>query len=292
MDRRTLPALVTIALAACGNGASSKSASIEVFGKKPVPPGDLAKVTPNLTQAQIKSLFPTARPTPNHSGSPSLSIASGYSNLDYRIGFYSDKDAVADVIVKAPKALAAQLDQVWGAPTTVDPGGPTWVNTDEGYEVHASDMGRDTWVSYRPFVPFSAAFLGPTPGLVDALTKIKLGMTRAQVTAAVPGLEGAPKGGGSYIPYEAAAKGVTLVVSFDADDKVDAMKMEVPEGGAEVMVKAWGKPPRTVKPYPNDATEVLCWESADGALSIAATPGTRSMPVDFTAKGAGLCRPE
>jgi hypothetical protein len=46
-----------------------------------------------MTQAQLKALFPGIKPTPNHSGSPSLTIDSGYSNVNYRIGFYSDKAA-------------------------------------------------------------------------------------------------------------------------------------------------------------------------------------------------------
>lgn len=33
-----------------------------------------------MTQAEVKALFPDRRPTPNHCGSPLLTIDSGYAN--------------------------------------------------------------------------------------------------------------------------------------------------------------------------------------------------------------------
>src|SRR5436190_14511337 len=92
--QRTL--FLVLALAACGKG-SGKTASVDLFGKKPVPPGDLTKVKAGMTQDDVKKLFPGIKPTPNHSGSPSLTVESGYDNAAYRISFYSDLETVADV---------------------------------------------------------------------------------------------------------------------------------------------------------------------------------------------------
>ena len=103
--RKSQTLLAALLAVACGKGGSGKEAGAEVFGNKPVPPGELIKVKAGMTQAEVKNVFPSAKPTPNHSGSPSLSLDSGYSNLEYRIGFYSDKDAVADIEVIAPKSL-------------------------------------------------------------------------------------------------------------------------------------------------------------------------------------------
>jgi len=250
--------------AACGKGGD-KSATVDLFGKRPVPPGELAKVKPGMTQAQVKNLFPAAKPTPNHHGSPSLSIGSGYADVSYRIGFYSDKDAVADVHVDVPTPLAAKLDTAWGPGAKNNMGDRTWDNAEDGYEVRTMEMRRKTTISFRPYTPLTPDFFGRQPGLVDELAKIKLGMTRDEVTKAVPGLEGPPKGGGSYIPYEGKAKGVRLDVSYDQDDKVERMSVQLPKRGAELALKAWGPRPATTR---GTGTPINCWDTADKSMRI------------------------
>jgi hypothetical protein len=287
--------ILGLALSACGKGggSSSKTAGIELFGKTPVPPGDLAKVKAGMTQDQVKALFPGIKPTPNHSGSPSLSIDSGYSNVDYRIGFYSDKDAIADVSVVVPKDLGAKLETAWGPPAEAGMW-PRWVNEERGYEGVLMAMGRKTTVSYKLFVPLSAEFFGAKPGPVDILTKVKLGMTRDEIAAAAPGFEtaGADKGNGSYVPHEAAAKDVTVSIKYNQDNKAEQFVVELPPKGPDMLAKAWG-PPRIVTPYGNDPTvQVQCWDSADGATSISVTPGTTKVPMTYDLKGTGLCRPQ
>lgn len=255
-----------LAAAACGKGSSEKTAGIELFGKRPIPPGDLAKVKPDMTQAEVKALFPKAKPTPNHSGSPSLSLDSGYSNAEFRIGFYSDKDAVAGLKVEVPKALGDKLESAWGPPKEKSPIGPTWRDDEAGYEVQVWDMGRESVVDYRPFTPITAEFFGAKPGPIDVFTKLKFGMTRDEVSKAVPGLEGAPKGGGGYIPLKAKPDGVTMHVGFDYEtDLLSELILEMPGRGIPALLKAWG--PREGKTRgTNDPMH--CWETADKSMRI------------------------
>jgi hypothetical protein len=257
--------ILALALAACGKGgSSSKTAGIELFGKTPVPPGDLAKVKPGMTQAQVKALFPGIKPTPNHSGSPSLTIDSGYSNVSYRIGFYSDKDAVADLSVEVPKDLGAKLEGAWGPPAEKGMW-PKWVDDEAGYEASLMEMGRKTDVSYRPFLPLNAAFFGAKPGPVDILAKVKLGMTREEIAAAAPGFEkaGAEKGNGSYVSYEAEPKGVTVSIKYDENNKAEQYVVELPPRGAELVTKAWGPRPGKAR---GTGTPMQCWDLGDGNL--------------------------
>jgi hypothetical protein len=270
MQARVL--FLAIALAACGK--SEKTATIDLFGKKPVPPGELAKIKPGMTQAEVKALLPSAKPTPRHSGSPSLSIDSGYDNVEYRIGFYGDKDAVANVRVEVPTALAKQLETAWGAGEKNRMGDREWNNPDDGYEVSTMEMRRHTTIRFDLYVPLTQHWFGTSPGPVDALAKIKFGMTREEVTKAVPGLEGPPKGGGSYIPYEAKPEGVRLSVGYDSEDKVDRFEVDMPQRGADLAVKAWGPRPATTR---GTGTPGHCWDTADKAMRIQLTPESGSL---------------
>jgi hypothetical protein len=255
---------VLVLVAACGKG-SDKTATVDLFGKKPVPPGELAKLKANMTQAEVKNLLPSAKPTPRHSGSPSLSIDSGYANVEYRIGFYSDKDAIASIDVSVPTDLAAKLDTAWGPATKDRMGDRAWENTDDGYDVTTMEMRRKTTIGFRPYTPLTQDYFGTQPGPVDALTKIKFGMTREEVTKAVPGLEGPPKGGGSYIPFEGKPKDVRLSVGYDGADTVDRFEVDMPKRGGELALKAWGPSPATTR---GTGTPVHCWDTADKAMRI------------------------
>jgi len=280
---RTLP-LVFVAAVACGKGGNEKTATVDLFGKKPVPPGELVKLKPGMTQAEVKNLFPGAKPTPNHSGSPSLSIDSGYANVEYRIGFYSDKDAIASVDVRVPPDLAKQLDTAWGPGKKNVMGDRDWENIEDGYEVSTMEMKRHATIAFRPFTPLTQDFFGTAPGPVDALAKIKLGMSRDEVTKTVPGLEGPPKGGGSYIPYEAKPKGVRLDVTFDDADKVDRMNVDMPARGGELAIKAWGAHPGKIRGTGDQAN---CWDTADKSMRIElSSDGSR---LTYTRPDASVC---
>jgi hypothetical protein len=280
MMKRTF--CIALVVTACGKGGhdSGKSATIDLFGPKPVPPGELAKVKVGMTQAQVKALFPSIHPTPNSSGSPSFTIDSGYANAEYRIVFYSDKDAVAEVTVEVPPDLAKQLDKAWGPPTDTGPMGKKWVDDQDGFEVHATDMGRKTWVGYRPFVPLNADYFGSKPGAFDVLAKVKPGMSRDEIAKASPGFEkaGAPKGNGSFVPYDGKPKDVHIRIDYDQDDKARDYVVELPEKGAEMLTKAWG-------PHPGKArglgSPMNCWDLGDGTrLELDGTRLTYTTPAN------------
>lgn len=262
-------------LVACGKGGGgsggggSKTATIDLFGKKPVPPGDLAKVKAGMTQEDVKALFPGIQPTPNHSGSPSLRVPSGYSNVDYDIVFYDDLKTVADISINVPKDLGAQLEKAWG-PGQKGPMGPEWVNEEDGYSVEAWEMGRKTDVQFKPFIQVNADYVGTKPGPFDMLTKVKLGMTRDELGKAVPGMDkaGAPKGGGSFVPLTGKAgpniQDMTHIsVDFDQDDKARSFVVELPRKGGEKLVKAWGAKPGKAR---GTGSPMNCWDLGDGTM--------------------------
>jgi len=261
-------ALLLSLLLACGKDGGDKTATVETFGKKPVPLGDLTKVKAGMTQAQVKALFPDAKPPANHSGSPVLAVASPYSNLEYRIDFYGDKDEVASVRIRAPKELAAKLEASWGTPAKTFMG-LEWVNAEDGYDVAVMEMGRRSDIRFSPFVTLTPEFFGTAPGPVDALKKLKPGMTREEVKAAAPGLEGAPKGGGSYVPYKAGPKDVTLSVEFHYEtDKLESMHIAMPGTGIAAMEKAWG--PGKKGKTRGTGSPMECWETADKTMRVEA----------------------
>lgn len=285
MNRLVLAALV---VAACGKGKSGPDLTPATFGSKPVPPGRLAKLKPGMTQAEVKALYPDSRPTPNHSGSPSLTIDSDFGNAEYRIGFYSDIDAVAGVDVEVPgdMKITDELRKAWGKPVSELGGSPTWKNEEDGYEATVWDMHRSSRVQFKSFTPLTAEFFGKTPGLVAELAKIKFGMTWDEVKAAVPGLEGPKGGNGSFIPFKAKAEGVTLEVGY-SDDKVERISMRMPARGVALIAKAWGPP--LIGKTRGTGDVMHCWDSADKALRVELSPGGENVDVSFVPPGKGFC---
>lgn len=278
---------------ACGKGKSGPDITPAAFGSKPVPPGRLAKVKAKMTQAEVKALYPDSRPTPNHSGSPSLTIDSDFGNADYRILFYSDMDAVASVDVEVPKSLGItdELRKTWGKPADELGGMPTWSNDDDGYEAQVWEMGRETRIAFKPFVALTPEFFGKAPGPVAQLAKVKFGMSWEQVKEAVPGLEGPKGGNGSYIPFQPGPKDVQLDVGF-FEDKLDRMSMTMPARGVAMMAKAWG-PPQIGKEK-NGSSEMQCWDTADKALRIEVStpqPGAKTANVAFVTPDHSFCEP-
>lgn len=284
--------LAAVIVAACGKGKSGPDITPATFGSKPVPPGRLAKIKAGMTHAEVKALYPDARATPNHSGSPSLTIDSDFGNADYRIGFYSDLDKVASVDVEVPgdMKITDELKKAWGKPVSDLGGSPTWRNDDDGYEAEVWDMHRASRVQFKPFVALTPELFGKVPGPVGELAKIKFGMTWDQVKATVSGLEGPKGGNGSFIPFNAKADGVTLEVSY-TDDKVDRMSMRLPARGVAMMAKAWG-PGQMGKERGSTERAMQCWDSADKSMRVEAPmPSVDDTTVDvsFVPPGHGFC---
>jgi hypothetical protein len=267
--RETLCAVILV-LAACGKGGGSgggdKTATIDLFGKKPVPPGEMTKVKAGMTEDDVKALFKDIKPTPNHSGATSLRVPSGYGNVDYDIVFYQDLKTVAHVDVSVPKDLAAKLETAWG-PGKKSPMGTEWINEDDGYEVEVWEMGRKADIKFKPYTPVGPVYFGTKPAPFDVLAKVKLGMTRDEIGKAVPGLEkaGAPKGGGSFVPFTGKAgtfqDPVRIDVEFDDEDKARSYVVNLPSGGGEKLAKAWGPRPGKAR---GTGSPMNCWDLPDG----------------------------
>ena len=280
--------LALLIVAACGKSKSGPNLTPATFGSKPVPPGRLAKIKPGMTQAQVKALYPDNRATPNHSGSPSLTIDSDFGNAEYRIGFYSDIDAVASVDVEVPgdMKITDELKKAWGKPASELGGNPTWKNDEDGYEASIWDMHRSSRVQFKPFTPLTAEFFGKQVGPVAELAKIKFGMSWAEVKAAVPGLEGPEGGSGGYIPFKAKADDVTLDVRY-WENKVESMSMRMPKRGVALLAKAWG-PPKIGKTR-GTGDVMHCWETADKSMRVELTPDQDPVDVSFVPPDKGFC---
>lgn len=291
MTRFALTALV--AIVACSKGKSGPDITPAAFGSKPVPPGRLTKIKPGATQADVKKLYPDARDTPNHSGSPSLTIDSDFGDAEYRIGFYSDKDAVAsiDVEVSNDMKITDELKKAWGTPKSELGGIPSWRNEEDGYEADIWEKSRSTRVQFKPFLALSPEFFGKAPGLVADLAKLKWGMTWDQVKATAPGLEGPKGGNGSFIPFQPGPDGVTLDAGF-YEDKLERADMRMPARGVAMLVKAWG--PGKLGKEQNGTGETHCWTNADKSVVIGAStpaPDAEQAIVTFAQPGKAFCEP-
>lgn len=267
---------------------SGKNVTVALFGNKPVPPGDLAKIKPKMKQAEFKAMFPAAGPTPNRRGSPSFTIDSGFSDAQFNVMFYSDLDQVSRVEVVIPTSLNL-LDPIkaaWGKPTDERGGTPRWTNDADGYEAEVRAMGSKTSVMYVPFTPLSAAFFGSAPGPIADLSKVQFGMTRDEVAKAVPGLEGPPPEGGSSKSYEAGPKDVTLHVSYDGDGKVNRMTVRMPTRAMALLSQAWGAPRDGKSRGGGDAMK--CWRTDKLAADIVVT-SSDIMSLDLAAPDKSWC---
>jgi len=280
--------LAAIFLVAC-KGKSGPDITAAAFGGRPVPPGRLAKIKPTMTQAEVKALYPDARPTPNHSGSPSLTIDSDFGNAEYTVGFYGDVDRVAGINVEVSKDLVEDIKKGWGKPNDDFAHDPRWRNDEDGYEASIWDMHREARVRFEPFIALTPEFFGKTPGPVAQLAKVKFGMSWDAVKAAVPGLEGPKGGNGSFTPFAPGPKGVTLDVHF-SEDKLDSMSMSMPVRGVALMAKAWG-PPKLGKEK-NGTSEMQCWDTPDKSLRIelpTPLPGAETSNVQFVTPDHSFC---
>lgn len=235
-------ALATNTGSGCGkSGGGGKTAGPELFAGGIAPPGDLIKVKAGMTIDDVKKVLPTAAPCARQSGSPCLEIASGYSNVRYKVGFYSDLQTVARISVASTTKgeLAALAIKAWG-PGTKDTKGSivdtSWRDDNTGF-IATTSFERD--IDFKHFVPLNAAYFGAKPGLVGPWQGITFGMTRDEVLAKVPGAV-APKGGGSYNPISGGPDGVSLEPKFAEDDKVNQLTLRFPADVSAMIEKAWG----------------------------------------------------
>ena len=237
-------ALVAWTGSGCGkSGGGGKSAGSELFAGGIAPPGDLLKVKAGMTVDDVKKVLPTATPCARHSGSPCLEIPSGYSNLRFKIGFYSDLQTVSQIRLDSTTKgeLFKLATTAWGPSKKNDRASSifdeSWRDDNTGYIVSGTATERD--LEFKMFVPLNAAYFGAKPGVVGPWKGITFGMTRDQVNAKVPDAA-APKGGGSYSPMSGGPEGVSLEPKFGDDDKVNQLTLRFPADVGAMIEKAWG----------------------------------------------------
>ncbi|HPH64281.1 MAG TPA: hypothetical protein PLF40_00980 [Kofleriaceae bacterium] len=225
----TVAAVAALGLISC---SKEKQPGDDLFGKAIAPPGELAKIKAGMTQEDVKKLLPSAKPCERHSGSPCLEISSGFSDVRYMIGFYSDLKTVASIRISsrggAPQRIAKKA---WG-PGVADkyvPDEMHWRDETTGFD--ATIDKRD--ITFKPFSPLTVAFFGSKPGRVGDWQKVDFGMTQAEVTKLAPDL-GRPAPGGT------GPDGVSVSPSFNGDDKVERMQLRFPAANKDLVAKAWG----------------------------------------------------
>ena len=228
----TVAAVVTVAALGLTNCSKEKQPGDDLFGKAIAPPGELAKIKAGMTQDDVKKVLPSAKPCERHSGSPCLEISSGFGDVRYLIGFYSDLKTVADIRIAsrggAPQRIAKKA---WG-PGVADKYFPDqlhWRDEATGFDATIDD--RD--ITFKPFTPLTAAFFGSKPGRVGDWQKVEFGMTQAEVTKLAPDL-------GHTLPGATGADAVSVSPSFNSDDKVEKMQVRFPAANKDMVAKAWG----------------------------------------------------
>ncbi|MFT3700538.1 MAG: hypothetical protein QM831_45765 [Kofleriaceae bacterium] len=227
-------AAVLVLFAACKHDAGA-----ELFGKKVVPPGALAKVKYGETLDDLKKQFPDTKVVP---GKGNL-LAQPAKNT--RLFAIDIDGVVADTYVTwEGKDGIAMLTQAWGPPDAEpgrdNNGDKTWRNVETGWRASARCWDADAnspaacSIKFMPHKPLEAMFdksIHP-PG---ELAAAHMGMTRAEVDKLVP--LGTSKG---MHLRDLAYDGASEIVTIDDRDRLMMLHYKVPEIAGPMIEKAWG----------------------------------------------------
>ncbi|HEY0254592.1 MAG TPA: hypothetical protein VGC41_23860 [Kofleriaceae bacterium] len=152
-------AVTALCLAGCKHDAGP-----ELFGTKVTPPGVLATVRPDISEAELKKLVPDAVDDKGHGfllGKPARNAKL------YATTFHG---AVVHTYVAWSSAdLPAVLTKAWGPPDTehdrMDDRDLTWRSTETGWRasVHCGPDPKDPWcdLTFHPHKPLEAMFVRP-----------------------------------------------------------------------------------------------------------------------------------
>lgn len=235
MKARVSTASALIALSFAIGCGGEKTADGKYFGKVIAPPGELAKIKKGMTIAEAQKLVPSIKLDKERGD---YMVASGYDNLKIEVSFR--KDVVDNVIYKFKgKGAEKFIVGAWG-PGKVgkyDKESQQWQDDKTGFKARLS-CSKNCYVYFENYTPLTQDFFGKEVAPLSVLANVKVGMTEAQVLAAVPQF---PEIVSSLV--NAGPDEVMMSVYVPkSSGVVQSTRMTLPPGAMDMLVKAWGPP--------------------------------------------------
>lgn len=238
MKHRTTIATSVFSLALAVGCSKEKTANGSYFGKTMAPPGDLAKIKKGMTLAEAQKAVPAIK---KDEQSGDYMVDSGYVNLKIEVSLR--KDVVDDIIFKFKGTDASKfLSEAFGpgTPDKIDKERVDWKNPTTGYKAHLS-CSRNCYLYMEDFVPLKPEFFPKEIGPIADLAKVKVGMTEAEVKAALPNKPAIIDSLVNAGPDEV----LISVYAPKATGVVQSSRMLMPEEGVAMLKTAWGEPVET-----------------------------------------------
>ncbi len=238
MKHRTTIATSVLSLALAVGCSKEKNANGSYFGKTMAPPGDLAKIKKGMTLAEAQKAVPAIK---KDEQSGDYMVDSGYVNLKIEVSLR--KDVVDDIIFKFKGTDASKfLSEAFGpgTPDKIDKERVDWKNPATGYKAHLS-CSRNCYLYMEDFVPLKPEFFPKEIGPIADLAKVKVGMTEAEVKAALPNKPAIIDSLVNAGPDEV----LMSVYAPKATGVVQSSRMLMPEEGVAMLKTAWGEPVET-----------------------------------------------
>ncbi len=229
----TASALIAVSFAlGCGG---EKTADEKYFGKVIAPPGELAKIKKGMTIAEAQKLVPSIKLDKERGD---YMVASGFDNLKIEVSLR--KDVVENVIYKFKGKDAEKfIVGAWG-PGKVgkyDKESQQWQDDKTGFKARLS-CSKNCYVYFENFTPLTQDFFGKEIASLSVLANVKVGMTEAQVLAAVPQF---PAIVSSLVDAGPADVMMSVYVP-KSSGVVQSTRMTLPPAAMDMLVKAWGPP--------------------------------------------------
>ena len=238
MKAKVVTATAVIAMSLTLGCGGDKTADGSYFGNVIAPKGDLAKLRTGMTVAEAQKLVPSIK-LDKESGD--YMVDSGYSNL--RIEVSLDKDLVDRIVYKFKGKDAEKfIVKAWGPgkPNKYNKDAQQWQDAKTGYKAELS-CTRNCYLRLASFTPLTQDFFSKEVAPLSVLANVKVGMTEAQVLAAVPQF---PAIVSSLV--KAGPEDVLMSVYIPkSSGVVQSTRMTLPPAATEMLIKAWGPPIET-----------------------------------------------
>ncbi len=235
MNANFVTATVVIVSSLAFGCGGEKTADGKYFGKVIAPPGNLAKLKKGMTIAEAQKLVPSIK---LDKARGDYMVDSGYSNLKIEVSL--NKDLVDRIVYKFKGKDAEKfIIGAWGPGkgTKFNTGAQLWQDAQTGFKAELS-CTKNCYVYFENFTPLTQDFFGKEIAPLSALANVKVGMTEAQVLAAVPQF---PTIVSSLV--KAGPDGVLMSVYIPkSSGVVQSTRMTLPPAATEMLIKAWGPP--------------------------------------------------
>ncbi|MCE9578164.1 MAG: hypothetical protein K8W52_33875 [Deltaproteobacteria bacterium] len=178
-----------------GSGAPGKPAkptapiTAEFFGKTVAPPGDLAKLSIGMAEADARAAAPALFPKPK--GDYQLSDGP-FVGVNFGVGLNKDSKKVSRLTISLPPAANAKamLESAWGkgkdAKDSIDKPRTYWFDPATGWRAHLEQgFGDDMSLEFDKYLPVTA-LLGEGPDTIGFAPQGILGATVDELRTRFP----------------------------------------------------------------------------------------------------------